>query len=72
VPEGRPVTGDQLTWIKSSRSIATGACVELASDEGLIALRNSRYSEVVLHFTREEIRAFVNGAARGEFNHLLE
>ena len=66
------MTGDQLTWIKSSRSMATGACVELASDEGLIALRNSRYSEVVLHFTREEIKAFVEGAARGEFDRLFD
>ena len=52
--------------------MATGACVELASDEGLIALRNSRYSEVVLHFTREEIKAFVEGAARGEFDRLFD
>jgi hypothetical protein len=66
------VAGDQLMWLKSRRSINTGACVELAADGEWIALRNSRDPDVVLHFTPEEISAFVEGAARGEFNRLFE
>ena len=72
VPEGRPVTGEELAWIKATHSVATGACVELAADGPFVALRNSRDPDVVLHFTHEEISAFVDGAARGEFNRLFE
>ena len=63
---------NKLTWIKARRSMATGACVELAVDNGLVALRNSREPETVLHFTKDEFGAFVDGAARGEFNNVFE
>ena len=63
---------DELTWIKASRSMATGACVELAVDDDLVALRNSRDPGTVLHFTKAEFSAFVDGAACGEFNQFFE
>jgi hypothetical protein len=66
------VTADELTWIKARQSVAANACVELAADGELIALRNSRDAGVVLRFTRSEIRAFVAGAADGDFDHLVE
>ena len=66
------MTEEELAWIKATQSVATGACIELAADGSLVALRNSRQPDVVLHFTREEINAFVDGAARGEFNRLFE
>ncbi len=61
-----------LQWIKASRSCGTGACFELALDGDLIALRNSRNPGVVLHYTSEELAAFLDGAKRGEFDHLLD
>jgi uncharacterized protein DUF397 len=61
-----------LQWVKASRSISNGACVELAHDGDLIALRNSRDPGRVLHYTLDELAAFLDGAKRGEFDHLLE
>jgi hypothetical protein len=60
-----------LQWIKASRSMGVGACIELAVDGELIALRNSRDPHVVLHYTFDELAAFLDGAKRGEFDHLL-
>ena len=60
-----------LQWIKASRSMPTGACIELAADGDLIALRNSRDPNVVLRYTHDELAAFLDGAKRGEFDHLL-
>ena len=61
----------ELKWIKARRSISNGACVELALDGDAIALRHSHHPEVVLHYTRDELAAFLDGAKRGEFDHLL-
>ena len=60
-----------LQWIKASRSISASACFELALDGDEIALRNSRDPGVVLRYTRQELAAFLDGAKRGEFDHLL-
>lgn len=62
----------RVTWIKSSRSIGRNACVELAVAGDRIALRDSKNPGVApLLFTRAEIDAFLYGAKRGEFDHLL-
>jgi hypothetical protein len=61
-----------MTWIKASRSVASGACVELAADGELIALRDSKEPSRVLRFTRAEMSAFLDGAAQGEFDQLVQ
>ena len=61
----------QLDWIKARRSYGLGECVELAADGDMIALRDSKDPAVRLHFTRAELAAFLDGARRGEFDHLL-
>ena len=61
----------ELKWIKARGSYGNGACVELAADGELVALRHSRDPNVVLHYTRDELAAFLDGAKRGEFDHLL-
>ena len=66
------MAADELTWVKARRSMGTGACVELAIDGDRVALRNTRYPDVVLRFTRDEMRAFLDGAAHHEFDHLVE
>lgn len=63
---------DSIRWFKSSWSMSAGACVELGRYRSQIALRNSREPESVLLFTRDEIRAFLHGAQRQEFDHLLD
>ena len=62
----------ELHWIKATSSMTNGACIELARDGDLIALRNSRIPEKVHRYTRAELAAFLNGAKRGEFDHLLD
>jgi hypothetical protein len=62
----------QLHWFKASSSAALNACVELAADGKWIAVRNSRDTALTLKFTHAEIRAFVDGAKKGEFDHLIE
>lgn len=66
------VVGDNFDWVKSSRSMATGACLELAAAGEYIALRDSKNPGVApFLFTRIELDAFLYGAKRGEFDHLL-
>jgi Domain of unknown function (DUF397) len=61
-----------LHWIKASRSYGNGECVELAADGEMIALRDSKNPAVpYFRFTRSEMAAFLDGARRGEFDHLL-
>ncbi|GAA4781796.1 DUF397 domain-containing protein [Streptomyces ziwulingensis] len=58
-------------WIKASRSDGVGECVELAEVGENVALRNSRDPEgPALIFTRSELSAFIDGAAKGEFRQL--
>jgi hypothetical protein len=62
----------QLDWIKAKRSYGLGDCVELAADGEMIALRDSKNPAApYLRFTRSEMAAFLDGARRGEFDHLL-
>lgn len=70
--EGNRVAADELIWVKARRSLAANACVELAADGDRIALRSSRNPDVVLRFTRDEVRAFLDGAAHHEFDGLIE
>ena len=66
-------TPQALSWRKSRRSNSQGACVELAGlAGGAVAIRNSRFPEgPALLSTRAEIRALIDGAKRGDFDHLL-
>jgi Domain of unknown function (DUF397) len=48
-----------------------GACVEFASDGDMILVRDSKDPSTHLRYTRREIDAFLYGAKRGEFDHLL-
>ena len=66
------MTAGELRWIKARRSVAANACVELAVDGDLIALRDSKDPDVVLRLTRSEMSAFLDGAKQGEFDHLVE
>ena len=62
----------KLRWVKASLSAGLGACVELAPCGDMIALRDSKHPEVLLHLTPLEIMAFIDGAKRGEFDHLVD
>ena len=66
------MSDDARMWIKSSRSMSTGACIELAADGDVVAFRSSRDRSVEIHYTRAELAAFLDGAKQGEFDHLVE
>jgi hypothetical protein len=62
--------GDEpmTTWRKSSRC-GTGACVEVASQDNEILMRDSKNPDTPpLRFSRAEWSAFIRGAKAGEFD----
>jgi hypothetical protein len=55
--------------VKSSLSYANHNCVEVRMPGGgAVHVRNSRVPGIVLAFTTAEWRAFIGGAANGEFD----
>lgn len=58
----------ELRWRKSSFSADTGACVEVAEDDGFVFLRESDDPDVIVRTTRRKLRAFLEGAKAGEFD----
>ena len=60
-------------WIKASMSDDQGgSCVEQRTIDGMIEVRDSKdRSGPVLRFTRAEFEAWLDGARKGEFDHLL-
>jgi hypothetical protein len=68
---GKDVPGRDSVWTKASRSAASGQCVEMRRQAGLVEVRDSKDPEgPMLRFTRAEFLAWVDGAANGEFRHL--
>jgi Domain of unknown function (DUF397) len=58
-----------LSWIKAQSSTHNGACVEIASAAGRIAIRDSKDPDgPILVYTPTEFSAFLNGARNGEFD----
>jgi Domain of unknown function (DUF397) len=60
-----------LRWIKATKSYGGSACVELAPSGEFILLRDSKNPDVLLSYSAAEIDAFLDGAKRGEFDHLI-
>lgn len=61
-----------LFWLKANRSTANGACVEIASTVGKVAMRDSKDPEgPILVYTPAEFSAFLDGARNGEFDHFV-
>jgi hypothetical protein len=62
---------DSTPWITASASSGTGECVELRRHDGLIEVRDSKDREgPTLRFTHAEFAAWLDGAGKGEFDHL--
>ena len=66
--------GTGCPWIKASMSSNSGSCVEMRrAHGGGVEVRDSKDPRgPVLHFTRREFTAWLDGATRGEFSHLTE
>jgi len=63
-------TGD-TPWIKARRSGGNN-CVEMRRHDGTIEVRDTKDNGTgpVLRFTRDELTAWLDGAKKGEFDHL--
>jgi hypothetical protein len=60
---------EQPAWQKAS-FCASGECVEIAQQNGMIVLRDSKDPRgSMLHYTSEEWQSFVRGIKAGEFDH---
>jgi hypothetical protein len=61
-----------LTWHKAQRSTNNGACVEIASTAGKVAIRDSKdpYGPILV-YTPAEFSAFLEGVRNGEFDSLV-
>jgi hypothetical protein len=58
-------------WIKAQASGGSGECVELRRSGDTIEVRDSKHpSGPVLRFTPGEWAAWLDGAKKGEFDHL--
>lgn len=60
-------------WVKASRSGSSGNCVEQRrAADGTIEVRDTkdRGAGPTLRFTPEEYTAWLDGARRGDFDHL--
>ena len=58
--------------MKASQSAQQGECVEQRRSDGMIEIRDTKDpSGPVLRFTEAEYAAWIDGAKKGEFDHLL-
>lgn len=60
---------DELDWVKSRKSTGVGMCVEVAQEGLEVLIRDSKdpYGRV-LHFSRAEFDAFLDGCRHGDFD----
>jgi Domain of unknown function (DUF397) len=68
------VTIDETTpWTKATASDTGSSCVEQRRHEGMIEVRDTKDDGTgpVLRFTKAEYAAWLDGAAKGEFSHLI-
>lgn len=65
-------TTSTTPWIKASRSGDQGDCVEMRRHAGGVQVRDSKNPDgPVLEFSRSEAAAWLDGAKRAEFDHLI-
>jgi hypothetical protein len=61
-------------WVKARKSGTNGgSCIEMRRHDDLIEVRDTKQAGTgpVLRFTRAEFDAWLDGARKGEFDHLL-
>ncbi|MEU2789320.1 DUF397 domain-containing protein [Streptomyces sp. NPDC007100] len=62
----------EIQWRKSSRSTdAEDNCVEIATHEGEILMRESNDPSVVIRTSQAKFRAFLAGAKEGDFDNMV-
>ena len=66
-------TTDTTPWVKATASNEGESCVEQRRHAGMIEVRDTKDGGTgpVLRFTPAEFAAWLDGAGKGEFDHLL-
>lgn len=66
-------TTPDTPWIKATASGDQGSCIELRRHDGMIELRDTKDhgGGPTLRFRSDELAAFLDGARKGEFDHLV-
>ncbi len=64
---------DRTEWVKSSRRAQQGECVEQRRNGDAVEVRDTKDDGTgpTLRFTPAEFAAWLDGAKRGEFDHLI-
>jgi hypothetical protein len=63
---------ESTPWVKAVASNTTGSCVEQRRHHGLIEVRDTKDPDgPVLRLRPAEFAAWLDGARRGEFDHLI-
>lgn len=58
-------------WIKAQKSSNDNACVEMRKNGESIEVRDSKHPDGAVHqYTKAEFSAWLDGAKKGEFDHL--
>ena len=66
------MSNETTPWVKASASDAEGQCVELRRHAGMVEVRDSKDPDgPVLRFSSDELAAWIDGASKGEFDHLV-
>lgn len=65
-------TSDPTQWIKAQRSNGSGNCVEMRQHDQRVQVRDTKDHGTgpMLGFTKAEFAAWLDGAKKGEFDHL--
>lgn len=68
------MSSDDTLWIKASASDQGNGCIEQRRHAGMIEVRDTKDHGAgpVLRFTPAEYTAWLDGAGKGEFDHLLD
>lgn len=62
----------ETPWVKATRSGDQGDCVEQRRIGDVVEVRDTKdRSGPVLRFTEAEFAAWLDGAKRGEFDHMI-
>jgi hypothetical protein len=67
------MSSESVEWIKAESPGEDGPCVEMRRVDGMIQVRDGRDRDggPVLTFTPGEWDAWLDGAKKGEFDHLI-
>jgi hypothetical protein len=55
-------------WLRSSRTSSSGNCVEVNFSHDVVAVRDSKHPEPILHLARAQWLVFLDAVKRGEFD----